>query len=411
MSVSPSNIDISKALKLSITGKYHSHQHTWVNIALNKAFSLSLTEWGPSNATERRREMDEYNTLGGNVIWAQLLNTFENEEAKILRDWIERSVSRINSPIFNWLSDEQKEDFYRRVLDVTYTTLPYIPYPTWTHDRRWLAACLEHYCNYTDFSNWFTADGRGRNKNANTTRTPQTYRQYVHDHFQEESKNYFNTQIDRILSNLTNETAIKAALSNYLVDIENNKRDNQTVRNAVDSGFNDKETKMEKKRWWQVFRNKDENFMRFFAGSSKEFKDQSVNLITTNKNNPVNKWPIKYDMKIDVAQNNKLWVELKIAWWETLVLQSWDWDPSSLARRILREPSIWENKVRVHMVYNLYKGLLQLANEKHMKLSYFQEANPRGMHEIKLENNNFKLLINLMILACIIVYKNELMES
>jgi hypothetical protein len=48
---------------------------------------------------------------------------------------------------------------------------------------------------------------------------------------------------------------------------------------------------MEKRRRWQArkwFRNRDDNFMRFFSGATKEIKNQTVNISTTTPTDPHN---------------------------------------------------------------------------------------------------------------------------
>ena len=406
MKINPWNFDISKPLALSVTARYPST--SWISVACNKKFNLRLSEWGPTNATARQNEIDAYNSAvpGTDIVQDHLNIRFENEEAQIVRDAIARAVKKINSPVFDSLSDEKKEDFYNRIMREG--TLPNIvAYPA-TGWRRQLSAALEHFCDYTEFRNWFAADWRAWNKDPNITRTQNSYRQYFHDHFKDESRKYYDSMLDNILNHLDNETYLKAQVNRYIVEIDSNWRDNDRARANLENPLRWDDVSMEKRRRWQArkwFRNRDDNFMRFFSWASKEIKNQSVDITTTTPTNPRNSWPIKYDMKINVPENNKIGVDINIQGQEEITLQSWDYDPVTLARRILREPSIPTSKARVHMVYNLYKGLLQLAKEKHIKLEYYDNWS-WAMREITLAPNG-NIVLNSVIYRTTPPYRRE----
>ena len=387
LEVDPADFDISKPLAFSVTAKYTST--TWIKVACNKKFNIRVSEWWPHNAWDRQAEIDAYDTA---IAWTHIVadhlqSRFENEEAQIVRDAIARAVKKINSPVFDSLSDPQKEEFYNRIQRTA--TLPDLVHRVGTGGRRELSATLEHWCSYIAFRDWFAHDSRSWNKDPNITRTQNTYRQYFHDHFREESKNYFNSILDDALNTLPNETYLKAQVNRYLVEIDANWRDNDDARSRLETPLARDDVSMEKRRRWQArkwFRNRDDNFMRFFSGATKEIKNQTVNISTTTPTDPHNIWPINYDMKINVPENNKIWIDIQIQGQEEITLQSWDYDPVTLARRILREPSIPTSKARVHMVYNLYKGLLQLAKEKNIKLEYF-DSGSNAMREITLAPN------------------------
>jgi hypothetical protein len=146
--------------------------------------------------------------------------------------------------------------------------------------------------------------------------------------------------------------------------------------------------------------------MKFFSWTSKEIKNQVVNISTTTPWDPHDIGPIKYDMKINVPENNRVWVEIKINGQEPIILQSWDYDPTTLARRLLREPSIPTSKAKVHMVYSLYKWLLQLAKEKNIKLEYFDNGTPGAMREITLAPN-WNIILNSVIYRSTPPYDKE----
>lgn len=386
MKVNPSTIDISKPLVLSVTARYPTH---WISVACNRTFQLNLSEWWPANAAARASEIDAYNTSipGTTIVNDHLQSRFQNEEAQIVRDAIARAVKKIGSPVFDSLSDQQKEEFYNRVMATS--TLPNLAFRAGTDGRRELSATLEHWCNYNDFRDWFAHNDRAWNKNQNNTRTQKAYRQYFHDHFKDESRKYFDTVLDDALNDIDNETYLKAEVNRYLVEVEANGRDDDTARSNLEGPLAWNDVRMERRRRWQIrkwFRSRDDNFMRFFSWSSKGIKNQTVQVSTTTPRDPHNLWPIKYGMKINVPENNRIWIEINIEWQEPITLQSWDYDPVTLARRILREPSIPTSKARVHMVYNLYKWLLQLAREKNIKLEYYDSWSG-AMREITLAPN------------------------
>ena len=105
---------------------------------------------------------------------------------------------------------------------MTTATLPNLPYRAGTAGRRELSATLEHSCNYTDFRDWFAADGKSWNKNKNNTRTQNAYRQYFHDHFKDESRKYFDSVLDEVLNDIDNEAYLKAEVNRYLVEVAAN---------------------------------------------------------------------------------------------------------------------------------------------------------------------------------------------
>jgi hypothetical protein len=407
MEVDPTNIDISKPLSLSVTWKYNATK--WIKISCNKKFNINLSEWWPKNAWDRANEIDAYNAaiVWPHNVWEHLQSRLENEEAQIIRDAIARAVKKINSPVFDSLSEQQKEDFYVRIRDTA--ILPNLPNRGPVDWRTELSATLWITRGYNDFRDWFAANWRSWNKNPNITRTQKAYRQYFHDHFRDESKNYFDGILDNVLNDIDNETFLKAAVNSYLVEIDTNKRDNDNSRTALENPLTRRDIWIEKRRRWQlrrIFRNKDDNFMKFFSWTSKEIKNQVVNISTTTPWDPHDIGPIKYDMKINVPENNKVWVEIKINGQEPIILQSWDYDPTTLARRLLREPSIPTSKAKVHMVYSLYKWLLQLAKEKNIKLEYFDNRAPGAMREITLAPN-WNIVLNSVIYRSTPPYDKE----
>ena len=390
----PADTDISSPIQLSVSAFYGPSADTWnLKVVSNKTFSLKLNDSVILNETNRKIAINSYNTAWWKVIENHLNNTFVTQEKKLLKDAIERLVSKW-STVFSTLTNEQKDDFLNKMLDTDITTIPGIPSPaSWT-GREWLAAVLESYNKYSSFCKWFASEDRKRNKDWKNTKSKTAYNQFIHDHFRWEASNYFVSKLDECLQkNISTERFLKAKLSDYLVEAESNQIDNSVIRDNVEDIFKNDDVRIRKDKWiwqwWKVLkiepiRKKDSNYMRFFSKSSKEISDQTINLSTGQ---------VKYNMKLNVNENNKLWVEIKIDWKEPIIIQSWDYDPATLARRILREPRIETSKARVHMVYNLYKWLLQIAKDKNIKLEYYEDWTPWKMHEITLADN-WNIILN-----------------
>lgn len=393
----PSDVDTSNPIDLSVNATYWPIPWAWnLKAVLNKPFSLKLNDSVAVRQADRENLINDFNTAWWDVIRTHINNVLEAQRNKLLRDAINRIVTRSWSTVFWTLTDEQKEDFYRRILDNN-APIPWFPPVTvWWSTINWLVDNINHLADFDLFKTWFANDARAWNKDARNTKSTSIYTTYIHDHFRWESENYFNEQLDNSLKlNPDTERYIKAQLSNYLVEFESNKRDNPTARNNVENNFETTESMRMRKdkwiwQWWKVrkfepIRKKDNNYMRFFSWSSKEIKNQNVNLSS---------WTINYDIKLDINESNKPSVEIKMSGKEPIVIQSWDYDPATLARRILREPSIPENKARVHMVYNLYKWFLQLAKEKNIKLEYFDDSTwGWTMHELNI-NSKWNIILN-----------------
>ena len=399
--VDPADADISSPIKLSVNARFNPTRPriSSVNIISNKPFELKINASIALDSGTRENRIDLYNAWWSlawtlHVVNDHLLNTFRDHEGKLLRDAIATAVTRTWSPIFDTLTPEQKEDFYKRMLDPA-SAMPWLlgepVRNAFWEDKHKLASRLWSFVDYDEFKRWFAHNDRAWNKDPNITKDP-TYTQYIHDHYREEVTNYLKSRLDDFLKVPANETFLKAQVANYLVEIDNNKKDEDVIRDVVDNDLDNTEARMERKPWTRYFENKDCNFMRFFSWSHKEIKNQSVNLSTTTSADPVEKWPINYDMSLSVWENNKLEVELTIGWKKLEPISSWDWDPATLAQRILREPSIEYNKVRVHIVYNLYRGLLELAKEKNMKLEYYNATTDRMM-ELWLDSN-WNIILN-----------------
>ena len=383
----PTNVDISTPFKLSVNAIYGPIGSAWnIKVVSNKTFSLKLNDSVAVVEAWRQNVIQDYEDLSSpiaarGVIKTHLNNVFNWQKDKLLKDAIERLLTRSWSTTYWTLTQEQKDEYLSRMLDSKKTTIPWV-------SATWLMTDLKSFNDFTMFKEWFANDNRARNKDSKNTKSVSIYKQYLHDHFRWESINYFGYKLDELLQADPNtDTFLKAQLSNYLIELESNKREDPALRTKVENILKSDDVKMKKDKgiwqWWKVLkfepiRKKDNNYMRFFSWSSKEITNQTVDLESGQ---------LKYDMKIDVSKGNKIWVEIKIDGQEPITLQSWDYDPTTLARRILREPSISSTKARIHMVYSLYKGLLQICKDKDIKLEYFDNKSPWAMHEITLASN------------------------
>jgi hypothetical protein len=106
---------------------------------------------------------------------------------------------------------------------------------------------LKSFNDFTMFKEWFANDNRARNKDSKNTKSVSIYKQYLHDHFRLESINYFGYKLDELLQADPNtDTFLKAQLSNYLIELESNKREDPALRTKVENILKSDDVKMKK---------------------------------------------------------------------------------------------------------------------------------------------------------------------
>ena len=74
-------------------------------------------------------------------------------------------------------------------------------------------------------------------------------------------------------------------------------------------------------------------------------------------------------MFLKVTWKNSIEVEIKIDGTNEVIKQK-AWQPSTLVRKIMRDQKIKHGKVRAHIGFNIYKSIIQMAQEKNISLTY-----------------------------------------
>lgn len=81
--------------------------------------------------------------------------------------------------------------------------------------------------------------------------------------------------------------------------------------------------------------------------------------------------PVKYSMDMEVAGKQQIAVNIKIEGEKEIPLQAGD--IASLARKVLRHYDIKHGKTRAHIVYNILKGMIEMAKKKNISLNYYDD--------------------------------------
>ena len=336
----------------------------WINVIHNRTFKLTLNDWTPSvnSVPARNTAFDEYENSGWRNVISEQLNTkidIRDNDPEIWKNVLERKAIEVALK-YKWgtkydtLSEKQKRLFYERVCRVWF----FVPvYAAW-----WVID--EGLRRYENMRAWFTHGSRPWNNESSVIWSASAYKTYIHSHLDEKCDEYILTTLQNYLQEDVRNTALKAELSKFLQEIDDNKIDDDHVNTDIHRDLDDKRYRM--KRWpWSPFHPRDVNYMRFFSNSSASLKDQQVN-IYTNIDNPE---PVKYDMNLSVTWKNSIEVAIKIDGTDEIIKQK-SAQPSTLVRKIMRDQRIKHGKVRAHIGFNIYKSIIQMAQEKNMSLTY-----------------------------------------
>jgi hypothetical protein len=134
---------------------------------------------------------------------------------------------------------------------------------------------------------------------------------------------------------------------------------------------------------------RDVNYMRFFSGAKKDMGTQEVNITTNDRpedlNNPQ---PEKYTLGLEISGKNAVSARIKIEGQEEFIRKAGN--PTALIRNILNCSRIEHGKTRAHIAYNVIKGMIEMAKEKHINLTY---RNPETNHNmvIRMDEKNIVL--------------------
>lgn len=341
----------------------------WINVIHNKTFKLTLNDWTPKVNTvgARGTAFQEYEDSGWRHAISEQLNTkinVKDNDPEIWKNILERKA--IEAALkYKWgtkydsLTEKQKRLFYERVCRA-------FAWWVWLfeHVYVWWWLIDAGTARYDKMKAWFIHGSRPWNNDSSIIWSAIAYKTYIHSHLDEKCDEYILTTLQDYLQEDTRNTALKAELSKFLQEIDDNKIDDDNVNTEIHRDLNHRKYRM--RRWpWSPFHPRDVNYMRFFSDSSVSLKNQKVN-IYTQIDNPE---PVKYDMNLNVTWKNSIEVEIKIDWSDEVIKQK-SWQPSTLVRKIMRDQRIKHGKVRAHIGFNIYKSIIQMAQEKNISLTY-----------------------------------------
>lgn len=336
----------------------------WINVVHNKKFKLTLTD-GTAKVNDvpaRNTAFDDYNNSWWyHVILRQLdtkINVRDDDpeigKNPLERKAIETALKHKWGTKYDTLSEKQKRLFYERICRAGLFTPVYVAW--WIIDT--------DNARYDKMKDWFTHNGRPWNHDNNVIWSASTYKAYIHSHLDEKCNEYILSSLESYLQEDTRNTYLKAELSKFLQEIDQNKLDDDWINTQIHRDLRDKRYKMN--RWPRSpFHPRDINYMRFFSNSSTNLKKQQVN-IYSKIDNPE---PVNYDMNLNVTWKNNIEVEIKMDGVDEVIRQKSS-QPSTLVRKIMRDQRIKHGKVRAHIWFNIYKSMIQLAQEKNISLTY-----------------------------------------
>lgn len=340
-----------------------------INVIHNKKFKLTLNDWTPKVDTVPARDaaFEDYENSGWSHAISAQLNTKINvrdNDPEIWKNVLERKA--IEAALkYKWgtkydsLTEKQKRLFYERVCR-SFAGWPWLFTPVYTWG--WIIGIDPD--RYNNMKAWFIDGSRPWNNDSNVTWSASAYKTYIHSHLDEKCDEYILTTLQTYLQDNIRNTALKAELSKFLQEIDNNKIDDNQVNWQVHRDLDHRKYRM--KRWpWSPFRPRDVNYMRFFSDSTVSLKNQQVN-IYTQIDNPE---PVNYDMTLNVTWKNSIEVAIKIEGSDEVIKQK-SWQPATLVRKIMRDQRIKHGKVRAHIGFNIYKSIIQMAQEKNISLTY-----------------------------------------
>ncbi len=353
----------------------------WINVIHNKKFKLTLNDGtgDVSTVNDRMNAFDDYNNSGWLHTISEQLNTKINvrdNDPEIGKNVLERKA--IETALkYKWgtkydtLSDIQKKLFYERVCRAWFFSTVY---------DTWWVIDVDN-ARYEKMRDRFIDSSRPWNNDKNIICSASVYKTYIHSHLNEKCDEYILSTLESYLQEDARNTALKAELSKFLQEIDQNKLDDNWINTQIHNDLQNKRYKM--KRWPRsLFHPRDINYMRFFSNSSTSLKKQKVN-IYSKIDNPE---PMNYDMSLNVTWKNKIEAEIKIDGVDEVIRQKSS-QPSTLVRKIMRDQRIKHGKVRAHIWFNIYKSIIQIAQEKNFSLTYRGWASETRKIEIDKNGN------------------------
>lgn len=415
IAISPTNINLSQPIKLSINWTYKNVTapaiggapaiDTRINVVCNKKFELQLRN-GPApvpvdTPALRNGVVNDFNRRAPiNTVTNEINNTYRNRFATFQRDSVFEALKHMDGARFaqleeygrkNGKEEEIKEELYQQIYREFLTT-PVIAGPLGTIN------------NYGNFSNWYTEDARDWNNDKAVTGSAQLYEQYLHNNLSTRVEEYMKDELNRLLkNNHTNNMRLKKELSTFLTSIEWRKNDEetnagQTIQTATeaDIGPNDLMKKHWKKKFLGISWGRDDDiYTKFLNGANHEVKDQTVDIATnTSPEDFKNIEPVKYDLKTEITGKNNISTTItfpktdkRYARKEIILTQG---EVSTLTKKILNCKDIGDFKVRTHIVYNMLVSMIKIAEKKNLSLRYRVDGTP-NQRELVMDDKNIAL--------------------
>lgn len=370
ITINPLPTKLPLDIKLSVNASYPVT--VWldtINVTCNKKIKINLNDWTTKVNTEPLRDtaFQEYEDSGWCHAISAQLNTKINvrdDDPEIWKNVLERKA--IEAALkYKWgtkydsLTEKQKRLFYERICR-SFAWWPWLFAPVYT----WGWVIGVDPTRYNNMKAWFIHGSRPWNNDSSVIWSASAYKAFIHSHLDEKCDEYILTTLQTYLQDDTRNTALKAELSKFLQEIDNNKIDDDQVNWQVHRDLDHRKYRM--KRWPRSpFRPRDVNYMRFFSDSTVSLKNQQVN-IYTQIDNPE---PVNYDMSLNVTWKNSIEVAIKIDGTDEVIKQK-SAQPATLVRKIMRDQRIKHGKVRAHIGFNIYKSIIQMAQEKNISLTY-----------------------------------------
>ncbi len=359
----PSNIDYSKPLEVIIWWVYENVGWNWINVIHTKKLKINIDN--PEFLDEeddREEEFDNYNNSGSwNRISNHLSTRYSSDLHKLERKALESAMKNWDWPKYDKLTDEQKEQLYQHIRGLPHPSL-------WWNFFDTLNSSM-HLDNYDYFKSRFTDDDRDWNKDIKNISSKRKYNDFIHNNLELKSTEYISTSLDGALTkSLPINRFLKWELTKFLDRIDRNKQDTN-VHSRIDSDLDNDDHKMDK---WprSLLYPRDKNYMRFFSNKTINLENQKVKINTNTAPEDLNNLePVKYNLQLDVSGKNRLKATINIDWEKKpIVIKAWD--SSSLVRRIMKNSSICQGKVRAHIGFNVYKSMIQMAKDSDISLKY-----------------------------------------
>lgn len=388
-------------LNIYVSASFDDVNIWWESIVIKetKPLKLTLNNGAPlvkmDSATERRKQINEYNNAGVNpgAITRSLDAKYRNEWLKLQKEAVFDALKKLDGPKFDKLNDAQKDEFfntiYARYSDPRHPQHPSVTFwrattPWWTY--------IQNINNYDKMRDWMSADDHESNTPEHT-KSAEAYRNYVHNNLEDQTGKYITAQLDRLFSDdLETNMYLKSELSDFLTGLENRKRDDNTHA-QIDAGL--QEDAMENARWGagifsRLLGRRDVNYGRFFAGKASKKIDATVALDTERESIERNKKypnPLTYGLETQ-SSGDSLKTSITMPGLGELTLKGRE--PNAIVREILRRQDIPFGKLRCHIAYSFLKSMVQMAKDSHINLNY---TDPAGNKRRMLIDDNNKLCI------------------